>query len=262
MIKNTYNNEVGQRIFRLPQILGMYGLSKATVYRQIKEGKFPKPVKLSGNRAVGWRKEDLMAWENSLGIYKKEAEMTRLQDSFLETICSANLNPGQIVPDGCFHRFDIQKKGDKAGGHILSLEPPYGTFGNWRTGEQTTWKPDSYEQFSEQEKIEHGRKIEEQKKAAEKAKKRLDAAEPTSTTNPYLRSKRITQPDSLKDLRQSGESLFVPVLDRKGNDSNIRIPSTARDEISPMYFDISTRFQFPLTLKKCMNIIPYTGMAV
>lgn len=68
MVKGVYNKEVGQRIFRLPQIIGMYGLSKATIYRQIKEGRFPRPVKLSGNRAVGWRQEDLAAWENGLVI--------------------------------------------------------------------------------------------------------------------------------------------------------------------------------------------------
>ena len=64
---NRYNNQVEQRIFRLPQVLSMYNISKPTVYRLIKEGKFPKPLKLAGKRAVGWRKKDLIAWEESLG---------------------------------------------------------------------------------------------------------------------------------------------------------------------------------------------------
>ncbi|MBK1679925.1 hypothetical protein CKO20_06005 [Rhodocyclus tenuis] len=36
-------------------------LSRATVYRRMKEGSFPKPIKIGPNRVV-WRFEDLDAW--------------------------------------------------------------------------------------------------------------------------------------------------------------------------------------------------------
>lgn len=36
-------------------------LSRATVYRRVKEGSFPKPIKIGDNR-VAWRFEDLDAW--------------------------------------------------------------------------------------------------------------------------------------------------------------------------------------------------------
>jgi prophage regulatory protein len=52
--------------FRLPQVLDKYGISKPTVYRLMKEGKFPKPVKLTGSRAVAWHKDSLTAWENGI----------------------------------------------------------------------------------------------------------------------------------------------------------------------------------------------------
>ena len=72
--------------------------------------------------------------------------------AFATALRSHGFNPGEIVTNGRFHRFDIEKKGDKAGWYIISCEPPCGTFGDWRTGEQITWKPDGYEHFSEHEK--------------------------------------------------------------------------------------------------------------
>lgn len=37
------------------------GLSPRTIYREIKAGRFPKPVQLSSRR-VGWRESDITAW--------------------------------------------------------------------------------------------------------------------------------------------------------------------------------------------------------
>lgn len=36
-------------------------LSRATVYRRVKDGTFPKPIRIGENRVV-WRHEDLEAW--------------------------------------------------------------------------------------------------------------------------------------------------------------------------------------------------------
>ena len=62
----AYHQSVEQRIFRLPQVMGMYGLSKATVYRKMKAGLFPQSVSIGGGRARGWRKNDLLTWESGL----------------------------------------------------------------------------------------------------------------------------------------------------------------------------------------------------
>lgn len=40
-------------IIRLPAVLAVYPVSKSTLYKQIKEGTFPPPVKL-GERMAGW----------------------------------------------------------------------------------------------------------------------------------------------------------------------------------------------------------------
>ena len=48
-------------LLRLPEILRRIGVSKATVYRWIREGAFPEPVRLGAN-AVAWLERDFEAW--------------------------------------------------------------------------------------------------------------------------------------------------------------------------------------------------------
>ena len=50
-----------RRILRLPKVLEMTGLSRTSVWRQVKAGTFPKPVKL-GPRAVGWLASKIDKW--------------------------------------------------------------------------------------------------------------------------------------------------------------------------------------------------------
>lgn len=51
----------GRRLLRMPDVLKRTGVSKATIYRLIKAGKFPKPVGL-GVRAVGWDAHSIDEW--------------------------------------------------------------------------------------------------------------------------------------------------------------------------------------------------------
>jgi prophage regulatory protein len=48
-------------ILRLPQVKEMTGLARATIYLKIKEGTFPKQIKL-GPRSVGWLESEIKAW--------------------------------------------------------------------------------------------------------------------------------------------------------------------------------------------------------
>ena len=41
------------------------GLSRATIYRLIKSGKFPRPLSI-GTGAVRWRQSEVLAWQQSL----------------------------------------------------------------------------------------------------------------------------------------------------------------------------------------------------
>lgn len=46
------------RLMRLAEVLQILGLSPATIYRQVKDGSFPAPLKIS-KRRVAWRESDI-----------------------------------------------------------------------------------------------------------------------------------------------------------------------------------------------------------
>ena len=56
-------------IIRLPEVMKHVGLSRATIYRRMKDGSFPKQVQLSTSDArgapVGWSSAEVMAWIES-----------------------------------------------------------------------------------------------------------------------------------------------------------------------------------------------------
>jgi prophage regulatory protein len=49
------------RILRTEDVAKLIGLSRATIFRNVKAGIFPAPIKIS-QRAVGWRSEDIETW--------------------------------------------------------------------------------------------------------------------------------------------------------------------------------------------------------
>jgi len=51
-----------KRIYRLPDVMNMTGLSRSSIYLRISTNEFPKPVKL-GRRAVGWPEDSIIAWQ-------------------------------------------------------------------------------------------------------------------------------------------------------------------------------------------------------
>ena len=48
------------------EVLARCALSNSTLYRLIKNGSFPEPVKVTGCRAVAWRTDELDAWIEGL----------------------------------------------------------------------------------------------------------------------------------------------------------------------------------------------------
>lgn len=50
------------RLYQLSAVVKLVTLSKCTIYRLIKAGNFPKPIKISPGR-VAWRESDLEEWE-------------------------------------------------------------------------------------------------------------------------------------------------------------------------------------------------------
>lgn len=49
------------RLLKRKQVEEVTGLSRSTIYLQIAQGEFPRPVKL-GSRAVAWREGDVLDW--------------------------------------------------------------------------------------------------------------------------------------------------------------------------------------------------------
>ncbi|MCL6331463.1 AlpA family transcriptional regulator [Pectobacterium carotovorum subsp. carotovorum] len=58
------------RLIKLKTVLEYCAFSRATLYRQIKAGHFPEPIRLTGglddantaSRSVAWREEEIQQW--------------------------------------------------------------------------------------------------------------------------------------------------------------------------------------------------------
>lgn len=56
------------RLMRLDEVLHNTGLSRNTVYRRMREGTFPKQVRL-GPKSVAWRQSDIVKWIENPSAY-------------------------------------------------------------------------------------------------------------------------------------------------------------------------------------------------
>jgi prophage regulatory protein len=52
---------IRNKVIRLAAVREVTGLGRTTLYRNVRDGKFPRPV-LLGARAVGWIEADVQAW--------------------------------------------------------------------------------------------------------------------------------------------------------------------------------------------------------
>lgn len=50
-----------KRILRLPEVCQITGLAKATIYKKVADGSFPKIIKLT-SRSSGFLEEDVFNW--------------------------------------------------------------------------------------------------------------------------------------------------------------------------------------------------------
>lgn len=56
------------QLIKIDDVVKMCAMSRATIYRKVHEGHFPKPYALSpGGRAVAWRLDELQKWISELG---------------------------------------------------------------------------------------------------------------------------------------------------------------------------------------------------
>ena len=77
MTSKTY-----QKLMRLPQVLDRYPVSRSTLYKQIKQGVFPKPVQIS-DKSVAWIESEISRILDAK-IQGQELEDTRRLISVLD----------------------------------------------------------------------------------------------------------------------------------------------------------------------------------
>ena len=54
------------RMLRLRAVMEFSGLRTTQIYQKVKDGEFPKPVKLTeSGRAVAWDEDELLAWREA-----------------------------------------------------------------------------------------------------------------------------------------------------------------------------------------------------
>jgi len=60
-INLDYSSLPPEAVLRLPDVLALVGLSRASIYAKVAERRFPAPIKLT-QHASGWRMGDIRAW--------------------------------------------------------------------------------------------------------------------------------------------------------------------------------------------------------
>ena len=62
-----------ERILRIPEVVEITGLSRTTIWRRVRSGDFPAPVRLGSlaTRSVGWRESEIRKWIESRPIFNE-----------------------------------------------------------------------------------------------------------------------------------------------------------------------------------------------
>ncbi|CAH0352852.1 MAG: AlpA family phage regulatory protein [Sphingobium sp.] len=62
-------NPFPDRVLRLNAVLDRTGLSRATLYRKIQDGTFPRQVRIA-TRCIGWRESAVNEWMRNPMFYR------------------------------------------------------------------------------------------------------------------------------------------------------------------------------------------------
>ena len=141
----------------------------------------------------------------------------------------AGLDPGEVIPDGKLHRFDVpgDRPRSQNGWYVLFDDGDNiqgGRFGSWKTGANIVWSSRKPTDFSPAEKKAYAAKMEaarrqreaERQKVAEECrawcKQAWADAKPATDDHPYLKRKGV----KAYGLKLMGDALIAPVcsLDR------------------------------------------------
>ena len=144
-----------------------------------------------------------------------------------DAIERAGMNPPrEVILDGKIHRFDGDKRGDKANWYIaFGDNVPAGRYGNWKSGLDSSWRANVGRALTQVEEMTHARRMAEAQalRKAEQAKTR-EAVEASveaiwsgcavaSPDHPYLQKKGV----GAHGARVTGDGrLVLPLYDVDG----------------------------------------------
>ncbi len=66
------------RLLRLPQVIELTGLGRDTIYRYIREGRFPAQRRIS-DRASAWRADEITNWIESRPVANSKRQTQQLR---------------------------------------------------------------------------------------------------------------------------------------------------------------------------------------
>jgi len=165
---------------------------------------------------------------------KSKLQSTTIQSDpvsdFLNAMAEHGLAPTDLVVSGELVRFDVDRKGDKAGWYAFHLDGiPAGSFGSWKTGLRETWCAVDSRDMDDTARVRHLEfidKVRSQREALkndahQKAKHIANEIWSRATdvqAHPYLEKKGVQS----HFLRAKGQVLLVPVLNESGEIVNLQ----------------------------------------
>lgn len=87
---------IAPAFYRIADVIRLTALSRATIYRRIADGRFPRPVHLGG-RACGWVPNELRAWINAPGDYRAAPAASASHEHTRRRRNMHRLNPSRFL---------------------------------------------------------------------------------------------------------------------------------------------------------------------
>lgn len=56
----------GAALLRLQEVMRLTSMSRSWIYEAVRDGRFPRPVRLPGSVTTAWRSRDVVSWIDSL----------------------------------------------------------------------------------------------------------------------------------------------------------------------------------------------------
>jgi prophage regulatory protein len=68
-----------ERFLRRDAVEQATGLRRSTIYELMAKGEFPRPIKITGGRAVGWLESEIIAYQEAC-VSRRDSDKARKQN--------------------------------------------------------------------------------------------------------------------------------------------------------------------------------------